>query len=297
MLRTQSHPHIPCAAYLTFWLSIALTGDFTQAQVAPHHTGREVAQKIQQAVGVAAPAGTVDTFKAGDPETPVTGIVTTFLATYDVLKKAAASGNNLIITHEPTYYNHLDDTAPFKEDAVLAEKRAFIRDHHLMIWRFHDLWHMHSPDGIVEGFTHTVGWDKYRSPQEPMVYRIPAITLARLATEMRAKFGSRLIRVVGDPAMMLTRVGYRPGASGEEKQVKMLERNDVEVLIAGESHEWETVEYVRDAVSQGRHKALILLGHEVSEEAGMDYCASWLRRLLPGMRVEFVSAGEPFWAP
>jgi hypothetical protein len=51
---------------------------------------------------------------------------------------------------------------------------------------------------------------------------------------------------------------------------------------------------VQDAAAQGRHKALILLGHAVSEEAGMEECARWLQTILPGMQVAFIPAGEPF---
>src|SRR5271165_2227436 len=84
-------------------------------------TVRQVIERIQKNVGVPWKAQTVDTFKAGDPDTPVTGIATTMMATYDVLRRAAASGKNLIITHEPTFYNHEDKTADFEKenDAVL----------------------------------------------------------------------------------------------------------------------------------------------------------------------------------
>ena len=51
---------------------------------------------------------TVDTFKAGDPDTPVTGIAVTMMATLDVLQRAAANHQNLIITHEPTFFSHQD---------------------------------------------------------------------------------------------------------------------------------------------------------------------------------------------
>ena len=44
-----------------------------------------------------------------------------------------------------------------------------------------------------------------------------------------------------------------------------LEMQNVEVLILGETREWETVEYVSDAISEGKHKALIILGHILSE--------------------------------
>lgn len=69
------------------------------------------------------------------------------------------------------------------------------------------------------------------------------------------------------------------------------------MLIAGEAAEWETVEYVRDASAQGRHKGLILLGHEVSEEAGMKQCAEDLRALFPGVPVIHIPADQPLWNP
>jgi putative NIF3 family GTP cyclohydrolase 1 type 2 len=89
-------------------------------------------------------------------------------------------------------------------------------------------------------------------------------------------------------------VALLPGAAGSDKQIKALQQDDVEVLIAGESREWETVPYVQDAAAEGRHKALILMGHEISEEAGMDECARWLRTIFPGMPIAFIPANEPF---
>jgi hypothetical protein len=55
-------------------------------------------------------ADTVDTVKIGDSSQELTGIVITFLATCDVIEEAAKVGANLLITHEPTFYNHPDET-------------------------------------------------------------------------------------------------------------------------------------------------------------------------------------------
>ncbi|HEV2117660.1 MAG TPA: Nif3-like dinuclear metal center hexameric protein [Terriglobales bacterium] len=257
-------------------------------------TARQVIEKIKLQIGAPVDPNTVDTFKAGDPEAPVTGIATTFLATYAVLQEAVASGANLIITHEPTFYNHLDETGFLKDDAVFQQKMSYIRAHHLVIWRFHDEWHERKPDGIIEGFTLAVGWEKYRRPYEENIFTLPPTTVGQLAADLQARLNSRIIRIVGDPLLRVTDVAYLPGASGENKEIKELERDDVQVLVAGEAREWETVEYVRDAAAEGRHKALILLGHEVSEEPGMEYCARWLRTLFPGVPVAFIPAGEPF---
>ena len=260
-------------------------------------TAHQVIEKIKLQIGAPVDPQTVDTFKAGDPETQVSGIATTFLATYGVLQEAVASGANLIITHEPTFYNHLDETAFLKNDPVFEQKIAYIREHHLVIWRFHDQWHWRKPDGIIEGFTQAVGWEKYRRPYEQNAFTLPPTTVGQMAEDLQAKLNSRIIRLVGDPGLRVTDVAYLPGASGENKEIKELERDDVQVLVVGESREWETVEYVRDATAEGRAKALILLGHEVSEEAGMEYCARWLRGLFPRLPVTFIPAGEPFQMP
>jgi hypothetical protein len=74
----------------------------------------------------------------------------------------------------------------------------------------------------------------------------------------------------------------------------LLRRDDVEVLVCGEVREWETSEYVRDAVSSGRSKGLIVLGHAKSEEPGMEWLAERLRLLLPEVAVFHIPAGNPF---
>jgi len=276
--------------------AVALLASAWPAQAQKPLTARQVIEKIKLQIGAPVDPNTVDTFKAGDPETPVTGIATTFLDTYDVLQEAVASGANLIITHEPTFYNHLDETGFLKGDPVFEQKMAYIREHHLVIWRFHDQWHWRKPDGVIEGFTQALGWEKYRRPYEQNAFTLPPTTVRQLAADLQAKLNSRSIRIVGDPLLRVTNVAYLPGASGEAKEIKQLERDDVQVLVAGEAREWETVEYARDAAAEGRQKALILLGHEVSEEAGMAYCARWLRSLFPTLRVTFIPAGEPFQA-
>src|SRR5690242_15894897 len=82
--------------------------------------------KIQKSYTDAPPPKTVDTIKAGDPSTPVTGIAVTFLDTMEVLRKAASRGENLVISHEPSFYNHRDQTSFLENDPVYKEKLAFI---------------------------------------------------------------------------------------------------------------------------------------------------------------------------
>ena len=259
-------------------------------------TARELVTEIQKQVGVEWKKDTVDTFKAGNPDTPVTGVAVTMMATMDVLQRASAKGLNFVITHEPTFYAHLDTPEGIPEsDAVWAEKRAFIEKHGMVVWRFHDHWHMRKPDGIEAGNVHALGWEKFQRADNQYLFVIPETTVKELAKQVSQKLGSSVVRVVGDPAMKITKVGFSPGAAGSEREIRALEQDDVQVLMVGETREWETVEYAADAVSEGRKKALIVIGHIPSEQPGMEECARWLKGFVKEVPMEFVPAKQPFW--
>src|SRR5579864_7387355 len=258
-------------------------------------TARELVTQIQKQVGVEWKTDTVDTFKAGNPDTPVTGVAVTMMATMDVLQRASAKGLNFVITHEPTFYAQLDTPEGMPEsDPVWAEKRAFIEKHGMVVWRFHDHWHMRKPDGIEAGMVHSLGWEKFQNSENQYLFVVPETTVKKLAEEVAAKLGSPVVRVVGEPEMKVTKLGLSPGAAGFQPETHALERDDVQVLLVGETREWETVEYAADAVSQGRKKALIVIGHVPSEQAGMEECARWLKGFV-NVPVEFVATKEPFW--
>ncbi len=263
-------------------------------------TVRQAIEQIKQHSGAPWTGDTVDTIKAGNPDVPLTGIVTAFAATYDVLERAVAAKANLIVAHEPTFYNHQDETKTLTDDPVYLAKLNFIQKHGLVVFRFHDHWHRpggSNPDGILIGMVRALGWEKYQSKTEPHAFVMPETTLAALASSTERQLHIRAERVIGDPQQKIQHVALVPGAAGADAQIKALENPAVDVLVVGEAREWETVEYVRDAVAEGRPKSLILLGHVPSEEAGMDYCAEWLRGFLPGVPVKYTPAGEPFWTP
>jgi putative NIF3 family GTP cyclohydrolase 1 type 2 len=281
-----------------FWISMAILLGTVAGTTAQERriTAREVVAEIQKQVGVKWNKGTVDTFKAGNPDTAVTGIAVTMMATMDVLQRASAKGLNFVITHEPTFYAHLDTPEGMPEsDPVWAEKRAFIEKHGMVVWRFHDHWHMRNPDGIEAGMVRSLGWEKFQKPENQYLFVVPETTLKKLAEEVAIKLNSPVVRVVGEPEMKVTKVGFSPGAAGFARETHALEQDDVQVLLVGETREWETVEYAADAVTQGHNKALIVIGHVLSEQGGMEECTRWLKGFVKEVPVEFVAAKEPFW--
>ncbi len=276
-------------------LFIFLASAAYSQQKAP--TAAQIIEQIRKESKVPWTGQTVDVFKTGDPETPVTGIITTMFATMDILKQAVDQKCNLIITHEPTFYNHMDDTAALADsyNPIYEDKRKYIEDHNLVIWRFHDHIHMMKPDGIITGVVHRLGWEKYEVTPGIPYFVMPETSVRDLAAAVKKSLGISMLRVTGNPDLRVTKVAFAPGAPGSEVQMDALAREDVEVLLIGESREWETIEYARDAVEQGKHKAMIVLGHVPSEEAGMEECARWLKTFIMDVPVNYVQTPEPFW--
>ena len=260
-------------------------------------TAGSIVDRIKGNVGVPWLADTVDKLVHGAAPTPVKGIATSRMATLDVVERAAAAGRNMVITHEPTFYSHLDATDALVQDPTYRQKAEFLRSHDMVVFRFHDHWHARRPDGIATGMARELGWEKQADPEHPRQFQFGAVPLAQFARDIQTRLGIRTMRVIGDPALVVRRVtanwGYASGMPG----IPTLARPDVDVMVVGEAREWELVEYAQDAVRAGQKKALIVLGHVVSEQAGMKYCAEWLRGFIPEVPIEFVAAAEPFWSP
>jgi putative NIF3 family GTP cyclohydrolase 1 type 2 len=254
-------------------------------------TAQDLVTRIQQKLagdGIAWRTQTVDTFKAGRPETEIRGIATTGMATFDVLRRASAAGRNVVITHEPTFYNHQDQTDALAGDPTYVAKLRFVEDHGLVVWRFHDHAHMLRPDPLVAGSARVLGWTPYAVPRE-RVYVLPETTLRALAADVARHVNGRFIRVCGDPDMKVTRVALGPGYG-----VPPLTQA-VDVSVGGEAPEsGGHAEYAMDAQALGRPRGVILLGHMMSEDWGMREVADWLRAFVTEVPIEWIAAGEPF---
>lgn len=260
-------------------------------------TAGEIIDRIKANVGVAWRAQTVDNVIHGSPDTPVTGVGVTMMATLDALQRAAAAGKNMVITHEPTFFSHQDDTSQLQQDPVYRFKVDFLQKNRMVVFHFHDHWHGRRPDGIHAGMARELGWEKNASAKEPRVYDFPGTPLGRLAGDIRTKLRVKTLRVVGDPALPVRRVMVSWGYVSQFPGIPQLARPDVDVMALGETREWELVEYAQDAAAAGKKKGLIIVGHVASEQAGMKYCAEWLRGFVSEVPVEYLEAPEPFWLP
>jgi putative NIF3 family GTP cyclohydrolase 1 type 2 len=271
-----------------FIILLLLSSLFISAQSNQPKTPEEVVNLIKKNVTCDWATQTVDNFKTGDPNTRLKGIAVCMFADMQTLKTAVEKSCNFIITHEPVFYNHLDETASFANDPVYQEKAKFIKDNNLVIFRFHDHIHMTKPDGISVGMIDKLGLKDYSVNGSLTHFKVPEKTVAGYAKELKKKFDLESIRTIGNPEMKFTKVAFMAGAPGGQRHIQMLQNPDVEVIIAGEAPEWETYLYTNDAAALGKNKAVIFLGHIKSEEAGMEYCAEWLGTFVSGVPIHFI---------
>jgi putative NIF3 family GTP cyclohydrolase 1 type 2 len=241
--------------------------------------------------GGAAGAPTVDTYKLGDPATPVTGVATCWQSTFEVLRKAAGRNLNLIITHEPTFWNHLDDTQAVQQDTIYLAKREFAERNRMVLWRFHDHWHRVSPDPIFAALSRQLGWRTSGSGFDA-TYVLPQTTLAAAARQVQERLGTRSVRIVGDPQQPVSRVAV--AAHMLSSCVRALGKADA--ILMCEPREFDTFEYFRDARSLGMPRGIIGISHDRTEEWGMrEPCADWVRSFVSEVPVEPVAVEDWFW--
>ena len=236
---------------------------------------------------------TVDTLKSGSGDQIVTGIVTTMFATVKVIEAAAKLKANFIIAHEPSFYNHPDETTGIENNSVIREKIELLEKHKIAIWRFHDHWHRMNPDGILHGVLLKTGWLTY-NPKEENVFQIPAQPLEKIIRHLKQSLHIPHLRYIGDGSATCSRIVLMPGAVGGLKQMTTLIKSQADLLIVGESPEWETPEYIFDARALGKSISMIILGHAFSEEPGMEWLVPWLQPKLPGIQITHLASGEPY---
>lgn len=253
------------------------------------------------------PGKTRDTVKIGDTDRECTGIIVTCYASIDVIRKARCLNCNLIICHEPLFYDNKDDTLWLREDRTYNCKRSLLEEGGIVVWRDHD--HMHGPGGpraerheeidyVYYGIMKELGWEQYvvGEKTKPMLYEIPPIPAEELTRELLEKFNLKGARIVGDKKAPVSKIYFCENVfGGVEDRRTVLKAADFDAMIPTEIVEWSLTEYIRDAAQAGYGKVIIELGHFNTAELGMRYMSKWLPEVLESdIPVIYIQSGDSF---
>src|SRR6185369_17641065 len=101
------------------------------------------------------------------------------------------------------------------------------------------------------------------------------------------------VRVVVNSQQNCSTMYLAFGYMDSKKQIAAIQQFKPDLILSGETREWETVERVRDGLKMGQKTTLMVLSHSVSEEAGMEYAVTWLQPKIPGVRIMHVPSNNP----
>ena len=238
-------------------------------------------------------SNTCDTLKAGDPNTEVGKVAVSMFATPEVVKQAKEWGAQLLIVHEPTYYNHKDEHS---DEKIECEKRRLIEDSKITVYRFHDHPHYTTPDIIASGQLKAFGLKgtvEYTDVIDLVrIHLDQPITPVELAKLIETRCGIKHLRICG---VRDAKCSVVSGMFGTPRKVfEELKSDKCEILLTGEACEWSLGEYARDAAQLGHKKALIIMGHIGSERDGMIYTAELLKKQYPDLDIRYFECGEVY---
>lgn len=258
-------------------------------------TVKQVIDIILKEIPGAPFATTVDQLRSGSIDQEVAGIVTTMFPTIKVIEDTAKAGANLIIAHETPFYNNQDETDWLQDDDAYRYKLELLNKYKIAIWRFHDYWHAHKPDGIIMGNLIKLGWEKYYDANSPRMLTLPKpMALKSIVAHAKERLDIPSVRVIGNLNQNCSTVYMAFGYMDSKRQISAIQQYKPDLILSGETREWETVERVRDGILMGLKTSLLVLSHAVSEEAGMEYAAKWLQPKVPGIKITHIASTNPF---
>lgn len=231
---------------------------------------------------------TVDCLKIGDANREIKKIATCLTVTPDLIREMKEWGAELVITHEPTFYNHADE---FHPDKLSLQKKKALEDAGFTVYRYHDSMHDRAEDEVNLSMIERMGWkgdfdgDMHINLSEGWSAR----DIARAASE---KLGIKHPRIVGNPDFKATRIKLATGARGGWCYKEFLVSETDEIAVSGELCEWEDCEPIRDAAQFGWKKAIVILGHAGSEKFAMETLAKSINGKYDGAEARYFDCGE-----
>lgn len=292
-------------------------------------TAQAIVDRMQQKLGPGWKDSPVDTFLAGNSDSEVKGIVTTYAPSLEVLRKAVAAGTNMIISRESPFWARTNGPGggtqftglpgtwpggpsfagrgpqPMDGDPTYRAKRDYIAANNLIVYRLFANWNARQPDAQLQGLAKAMGWEKYYKPSGGVpwgtnngFFEIPPATLKATAQSIKKTLKMKSIRVGGNPDTVVHKAALSHGMYWLPDVQKLMAEPGVDLLIVGEP-QWENElgPYNFDMADAGQKKGMIVLGQEVSEDPGCGEMAAWLKSFVSEVPIQWIPTGEPCWMP
>jgi len=233
------------------------------------------------------PADTVDTLKAGHPESTVSGIAVAWLPFSWALQRANTLGCSLFVTHEPTFYDHADAREELFALDIPAARRVWLQEKQMAVLRCHDLWDRYPQEGITDAWAEFLGLEDLIDGSEfSKLFAVPPTTARSYAADLArrtAPLGQPGVQLIGDGDRRVETVCIGTGAISP--YLDLVSRFQPDLVVCSD----DGLDYWRDgafAVDGG--PPIVVVHHGVTEEPGIAKLASVLRSAFPEVAVHHI---------
>jgi putative NIF3 family GTP cyclohydrolase 1 type 2 len=238
-------------------------------------------------------AESVDRVIIGNPEKEVDSCLVTWMPSFHALRTMMDRRIPLLICHEPTFWNHRDDSPA--DDRPSQDKRQFILDNDLVILRNHDCWDRWPDVGIPWAWAKflglgstpiSIGANGYQHRYD--IDRISVDDLARRVAARCGSIGEPMVQVTGDGNQMISRIGIGTGC-GCDIDVYLDMGCDCSIVCDDGSCYWAGIQRAEDL-----NHPVIRVNHGTSEEPGMITLTKYICENFRALRVEHLPHGSTF---
>jgi len=228
---------------------------------------------------------TVDRVIIGDAEKEVARILVTWMPSLEAVQKAVAGGYDLLMCHEPVFYDHWDykdNPEGAASTEIGARKKEVIEGAGLVILRNHDVWDRMPEVGIPYAWADFLGFGR-----EPVKlgganylhrYDVEPVSVGELARRVAARtttIGEPFVQVVGDEHRVVSRIGIGTGCASDPAVFRSL-GCDLSIVSDDGTAYWREIQQAAD---EGH--PVIRVHHGTSEEPGMVTLTHYVNGHLP----------------
>ena len=233
---------------------------------------------------------TVDQFMAGNPDSEVQGIATTWLATNARLREAASLGLNFVIAHEGAFYPQYQNTP--SGDRHHAEKRQLIEELDITLMRCHDTWDRMPQVGIPDAWATFLGFPTETRAIESF-YKICLVgdhtveDIARLVLEKVRPLGQEVVHIIGNREARVHRMAVGTGAITRLPEMFAL---DADILLVTDDGISTTASGLW---SLDLEVPMLVVNHATAELPGMMAMVGYIEQHFPGVPVKYLPGEFP----
>ncbi len=239
---------------------------------------------------------TVDTVKCGDPTRPVKKVGVSWFSSIDDIRAAIHAGCDLLIVHEPTFWEHAAPEQSWRNRGPGIAKSKALAESGLVILRAHDCWDNWPEIGIRDAWAKYLGLTRRLREGSLLrwtaVYEIPETTLRGFAQHVADRvrpLGEDSVQVIGDPTRKVRHPAIGVGCAVPDEEMVDFGADVLVMCYDGASY-WQRRERLAEM-----GVGIVTVEHGSSEMPGLMSLRDHLAQKYPAVQFVWIAEHPRTW--